>query len=317
MKKNEKALAVLLAAAMMAGLCSCSSKEEEYEKPWVTRDSSETSVRETEETLDDEEDEFDEFETIETEATKETFALGDDEAENLQIVTGGLIIEGEAQNIEVDLMDIDAGLIMKIPADAIDTTSAFIMDGNMLHDVDSEEPYFEDCESMIVFFRSPYDLEDVTQELINIVEYPDVESAKAEFEQLMAEYEILGLDLSTLSDCEYHKGEDSGYFILKVDFKSYFEYLAKEDPDDKDDMGFSEKEMDKIKEHLRFATLSIAWYWSGDRLYIVSYTYADPALISTEVYIRSLGFISPEEMQNSDIVREKLAKLIAEYYRLG
>ena len=31
MKKNEKALAVLLAAAMMAGLCSCSSKEEEYE----------------------------------------------------------------------------------------------------------------------------------------------------------------------------------------------------------------------------------------------------------------------------------------------
>ena len=116
---------------------------------------------------------------------------------------------------------------------------------------------------------------------------------------------------------KYHKGEDSGYFILKVDFKSYFEYLAKEDPDDKDDMGFSEKEMDKIKEHLRFATLSIAWYWSGDRLYIVSYTYADPALISTEVYIRSLGFISPEEMQNSDIVREKLAKLIAEYYRLG
>ena len=35
---------------------------------------------------------------------------------------------------------------MKIPADAIDTTSPFIMDGNMLHDVDSEEPYFEDCE---------------------------------------------------------------------------------------------------------------------------------------------------------------------------
>ena len=308
MKDARKALALIIAFAMLFGMVSCStpskSKKSKSDKKTEKEEDEDDVTEETEtseETKDTEESETSE-ETEETEDTEETGdssgtsaydpgSKDNSDFDRLEEITGADEIEPGAYYFSLNKEDVIAsGVIVYAEGEDMEDVldHMLYLGSSLIPDDIAEDMNLYECKSVISFAKESKNEIGGDHECLSIYEYEDEAAANAAFETFRSS----AVGDQSLNEDEYMNTGSGGYLIFNIGSEALMHIIFGD---------LTDEELEEYKAFLGDMNVLIGIYQSGNRIIEIDYvSIAGDCEFVSLPFILDEGFSDPFLVENSE-----------------